>query len=83
MYSETLSQLPTNWKASTTDNTIFCAGVWGVLRPLTIGSEEFEQYLQEEADERTIESEDWEGIEAMIPTPQEIQALCTQLFPTS
>ena len=64
-YSDTISELPPNWQTDMKDETIFCAGIGGILRPMNLNSDEFNQYLEKEADERFAESDEWDEIESM------------------
>jgi hypothetical protein len=65
LYSDTTSELPPNWQSGVNDNTIFCAGIGGILRPMNFNSDEFHQYLDSECDERFAESDEWDELESM------------------
>jgi hypothetical protein len=83
IYHETIGRLPPDWQNSAEDNTIYCAGIGGILRPININSESFNEYLDEEWDARMQESDEWEDLENMILEPAQIEALANQLFPAS
>lgn len=81
IYHETIGRLPPCWQDSVEDDTIYCAGIGGILRPISINSDSFHEYLEGECDARMRESDEWEELENMILDPAHIDALANQLFP--
>lgn len=81
VFSTTIGTLPPSWQESHQQNTIYCSQKGGLIVPMDLNSEAFQNYLDYEAEDRMEESDEWDLLEDMIPSPEAIETLARELFP--